>query len=97
MPARVSPTLRVLLEIRDELRTHRAILEHHGELLEHHGQRLDGLERAHREGEVRVATELIAVAKAVTDVKELLRSRLDDRDRIDEIDRRVSILERRAS
>lgn len=81
---KVSPTLRVLTEIREELRTHRDILKGHG-------GRLDRLEH----GQEVMTTEITKVAYALHGVAELLRERLNDRDRIDNLDRRVTLLERR--
>ncbi|MBI5516527.1 MAG: hypothetical protein HY909_22270 [Deltaproteobacteria bacterium] len=85
MADKVSPTLRVLQEIRDELKQHRALLQEHRGLLQEHGTRLGALERRQGETETRLATELIAVAHAVTEVRDLLRDRLDQRDRIEDL------------
>lgn len=72
MPKKADPTLTVLREIRDELREHRRILGEHRDLLADHGQKLGALERRHVESEVRLATELVAVASAVQQVRDLL-------------------------
>lgn len=100
---KISPTLKVLMEIRDELKEHRAILREHGERLKEHGEllkdhsgRLGAIETRQVESEVRLATELVGVARAVNEVRDLLRERLDDRDRIDSLEHRVSRLEAHA-
>ena len=95
MAGKPSPTLKVLMEIRDELKEHRGILREHGEILRDHGEHLESLEKRQVESEIRLATELVGVARAVTEVRDLLRDRLDDRDRIDDLEQRVSTLERR--
>ncbi|HEY3235486.1 MAG TPA: hypothetical protein VGJ84_12285 [Polyangiaceae bacterium] len=92
---KISPTLRVLQEIRDELRQHGELLREHGELLREHGGRLEAIERRQTETEVRIATELTAVAGAVQEVRDLLRERLDDRTRVDDHEARLRVLERK--
>jgi predicted nucleic acid-binding Zn-ribbon protein len=102
MPAKTSPTLRVLREIRDELKGTNKRLESvdsrlgsvDGRLVAVE-ERVVGLERRQTETEVRLATEIIAVATAVGEVRDLLRERLDDRVRVDEHERRIAALERR--
>ncbi len=63
-------------------------------------ERLDGrfetMERRQTESEVRIASELVSVARAVDQVRDLLRERLDDRQRVDDLEGRVAALERRA-
>ena len=100
-------TLQVLKQIRDEIVATRSDL---GARIDGTNQRIDGtnggllaLESkvdalAHRqtESELRLATEVVAVARAVEGVRELLRERLDDRDRIDDHERRLAALERGA-
>lgn len=88
VPAGVSPMLRVRQEIRDELRTHREILAEHTE-------RFDRMERRQTESELRIATELVGVANVLRDVKGLLETRLDVRDRVVVLERRLDDLERR--
>lgn len=73
MPAKVSPTLRALLELRDEQRRTNA--------------RLDALESS-------LAGELRAVGSVLVDVRDLLRDRLDVRDRVEDHERRIASLER---
>ena len=88
MPSKkVSPTLKVLVEIRDEVRATGARLD----------GRIDGLADEMREGNVRVTSELVAVAGAVTSVRDLLRERLDDRMRLEDVEKRLLRLEKKVS
>jgi septal ring factor EnvC (AmiA/AmiB activator) len=77
--AKTSPTLLVLREIRDELKLANT--------------RLDAVEKRQTETETRLATELIGVARAVSEVRDLLRDRLDLRDKLDDHERRLAALE----
>ncbi|MBN8612787.1 MAG: hypothetical protein J0L92_19485 [Deltaproteobacteria bacterium] len=91
-------TVKILSEIRDEIRGTRvdlsAKIDQTNARLEETNQKVDLLARRQTETEVRLATEIVALAGAVDRTNKLLRERLDDRDRIDDIDRRVSALER---
>lgn len=58
-------------------------------------ERLDALERRQSETEIRLATEIVALAKAVGDVKTLLSDRLDVKDKVDDHERRLTTLEGR--
>lgn len=58
---------------------------------------LDRLERRQTETEVRLATELVELSTAVTDVGKLLKDRLDLRDRIEDHELRLASIERRVS
>lgn len=80
-------TVKILSEIRDEIRGTNARLEETN-------RKVDLLARRQTETEVRLATEIVALAGAVDRTNQLLRERLDDRDRLDDIDRRVTALER---
>ena len=88
MPAKVSPTLCALHEIRDELRTHR-------EILAQHTLQLERMDRRQTQGEIRLATELVSVAGILREVKNLLDTRLEVRDRVVVLERRVDDIERR--
>lgn len=105
MAKTVDLTVKLLEQIRDEIRTTRtdlaarldgtnARVDGLSERLDGTNGRLDGLERRRTESELRVATELVALSGAVRDVKDLLRERLDDRDRIDDHEKRLQALER---
>jgi hypothetical protein len=69
MPKKTDASLVVLREIRDEIR------ELRGEV-KGTNQRMESLERRQTETEVRLASELVAVARAVGEVRDLLRDRL---------------------
>lgn len=88
MAGKVSPTLQVLLQIRDELKGTNAWLD----AVE---VAVGGLGKRQTEMEVRLATELVAVSSAVHGVRDLLRDRLDDRTRVDALERRVETIERK--
>lgn len=91
-------TVKILSEIRNEIRGTRADLnakiEKTNASLEEANRKVDLLARRQTETEVRLATEIVALAGAVDRTNQLLRERLDDRDRLDDIDRRVTALER---
>lgn len=81
---------RVTAQIRDEIRAT-------NERLDATNERLEAVERRQVASETRLATELVAVATAVGSVRELLASRLDDRDRLDDHEQRIRALERGSS
>jgi len=89
---KVSPTLKVLTEIREELRDTRAELR--GSTVRLDG-RIDSLATEMRESNIRVTTELVAVSSILRDVRDLLRTRLDDRDRLEDHERRLLELEQK--
>jgi predicted RNase H-like nuclease (RuvC/YqgF family) len=96
---KVDATLKVLGEIRDELRGTNQRLDGTNDRLDANVQRLDAriddLRREVHEGNVRISTELVAVAKSVDDVKTLLLERVQNRDRIDDHERRLERLEKK--
>ncbi len=59
--------------------------------------RVEELARRQTESEMRLATEVVSVAQAVGEVRDLLRDRLDDHHRVDDLVQRVSALEARVS
>jgi septal ring factor EnvC (AmiA/AmiB activator) len=81
-------TTQVLIEIRDEVRRT-------NEQLDVTNKRLGALERRQNETEIRLATELTAVAKAVIQVRDLLREDLLLSPRIDDHEKRLTTLERK--
>lgn len=85
------------MEIRDALKDHDNTLVEIRDTLKDHDTKLEALGNRQVETEVRLATELVQVARVLGEVRDLLRDRLDQRDRVDDIERRVSALERRAS
>ncbi len=88
MAGKVSPTLRVLHELRDGQRGLERAQAETNERLERLTSRVDSLE-------VTVARELRAVATVLIDVRDLLRDRLDIRDRVENHEQRIASLERR--
>ena len=102
-------TIAVLREIRDSVREVRAgvdqtnalidqtnaRLEQTNDRIDQTNVRLDRLERRQVESETRIATELIEVANAVRNVKELLERQAADRGKLDDHERRITALEAR--
>ena len=99
-------TLRILVDIRDEVRTTREevrAVEHKlGERIDRLGARIDGLDNKfdgleHRltESEIRTATELKAVAGTLQDIKDLFRDRLELRDRVTRCEHDIGELKHR--
>jgi uncharacterized coiled-coil DUF342 family protein len=94
----------ILVQIRDEMRQTRNELrdelhELRDELHELRGQvhetneRLDRLERRQTEDGIRLATELVAVATAVGQVRDLLRDQRIESTRLDDHEKRIAALE----
>ncbi len=83
--AKVDRTLQALHEIRDAVKTTNARLDAAIEVL---GHRIN-------DSEIRLATEMVAVVRAVDGVRDVLRERLDDRERVEDHERRIAQLERR--
>jgi DNA-binding XRE family transcriptional regulator len=81
-------TTQILLQIRDELRRTREELK---DEIGATDRRLERLERRQTEDSVRLASELAAVANAVTQVRDLLREqRADQGGRLEDHERRIS-------
>jgi hypothetical protein len=100
-------TIEILKDIRGELRELRGesrktnerlddLRTEMGEQLGEVNGRLERVERRQTETETRLATELIAVAGAVRDVRDLLRDDRVIRERVDDHERRLVAVERRA-
>jgi len=83
-------TIQILREIRDEIRTTREELSGR---IDQTNARLDKVERRQSESEVRLSTELIAVAQAVEKVRVLLAERNDIGDKVDDHEKRLRALE----
>jgi hypothetical protein len=83
--------------LRTEVRDLRDALRETSSKVDGVGSMVDALGRRQTETEVRLATELVEVSRAVIGVRELLRDRLDDRDRVEDHERRLSALERRSA
>jgi chromosome segregation ATPase len=82
-------TIEILKSIRDEVRSTNSRLDTTN-------SRLEGLERRVTETEVRLATELEAVAGAVRELRDSFREDRAVRDRVDDHERRLAAIERRA-
>lgn len=110
MSEKVSPILKILTEMRDELRQSNSRLGVAGQRLqvardrlEIVGRRLevvgDGEKEIARhlfESEMRMTTELVATRGVLEQVRDTLVQSLQHRDRIDDHERRISTLERKA-
>ncbi len=83
-------TVSILREIRDEVRKTNQRLDQPNERLDQTNERLERLEKRQTETEVRLATELVAVASAVGELTELLRQDRALRQRVDDHERRIS-------
>jgi len=90
MPRKESATLKVLREMRDELKGTNVRLDR----VE---SRVAAVENRQTETEARLATELVAVARAVGEVRDLRRDGLAIRAQVDDHERRLSALEKRGS
>ena len=90
MPRKESASLKVLREIRDELKGTNVRLDR----VE---SRVAAVENRQTETEVRLATEIIAVARAVGEVRDLLWDGLAIRAQVDDHERRLSALEKRGT
>jgi hypothetical protein len=92
-------TIEILKDIRDEAhKTNERINETNERLEGLRTDLVDGIERVERrqtQTEVRLATELVAVAGAVHEVRDLLREDRALRDRVDDHERRLTAVERR--
>ena len=81
----------------DRLERRQSETNEHLQRLEHRqaetNERLDRLEHRQTEGEVRLATEVVAVAGAVREVRDLLREDLAVKRRVDDHERRLVALE----
>ena len=95
MPRKESPTLTLLREIRDELKGTNVRLEGTNVRLDRVESRVETLGRRQTETEVRLASELVAVARAVGEVRDLLRDGLALRPQVEDHERRLSALEKR--
>ena len=83
----------VLIQIRDELKHTREALSSR---LDETNSRLDRVERRQSDTETRLATELLGVVAAVNQLKDMLMADRVLRQRVDEHDRRIALLEQHA-
>ena len=94
-------TTEILIQIRDEMKAVRGELtttrEQLSSRIDETNLRLERVERAQSETEIRLATEIISVVSAVNQLKDLIVADRDLRNRVDEHDRRLAALEHQAS
>jgi hypothetical protein len=100
-------TLRIMAEIRKEVRTGREELELRIDHVEKKldtridgverrlDDRVDGLERRMTESEIRITTEIKALSGTLQDIKDLFRDRLDLRDRVGRCEQGIDELRQR--
>ena len=81
--------------LRDEVKGVRADVTGLRDEVRETNARLDRLERRQANTEIRLATEVVAVADAVRDVRDLLREDLSLRHRLDDHERRLTAVEER--
>ena len=93
-------TTEILIQIRDELKSTREQLssriDQTNSRLDQANSRLEQVEKRQTQTEVRLATELISVATAVNQLKDLLIADRDLRQKVEEHDRRIAVLEHHA-
>jgi len=89
-------TIEILRGIHEQTRLTKEGVERTNERVDHVVDRLERVERRQTESEVRLSTELVAVVGAVHEVRDLLREDRGLRDRVDDHERRLSAVERRA-
>jgi HAMP domain-containing protein len=87
-------TTKILVQIRDELRKTNERLDKMTDRVEATNERL---ERRQTEDSVRLATEVVAVANAIGQVRDLLRDQRIDRKTIADHERRITALEKRTA
>ena len=88
-------TLKIREQIRDEIRGTNQRVDQLAVSLDATNDEVDLLARRQTETEVRLATEIVALAGVVREVEDVLAKRLDDRDRVDDHEQRIQALERR--
>ena len=88
-------TIEILKGIREEARKTNERLQETNERLDRTNERIDELAVRQRETEIHLATELVGVAGAVREVRDLLREDRVLRDRVDDHERRIAAIERR--
>jgi hypothetical protein len=85
----------ILREIRAEMKAMRKEQHATNERLDATNERLDGQEKRQTEDSVRLATELVAVARAVDEVRDLLRDQRIEREPLEDHETRIQRLENR--
>lgn len=85
----------ILIQIRDEIRSTNARLDQTNARLDQTNARLTELEKRQVESEIRLATELVGVASAVRELKDLFKEDRKLRATVDAHERRIASLEKR--
>jgi predicted nucleic acid-binding Zn-ribbon protein len=92
-------TVEILRDIRDAVRETNTRIDQTNDRINGTNTRLDEqterLDRRITQSEVRTATAILALKGSVDDVKDLLGSRLDLRDRMDRREREIEVLKAR--
>ena len=86
-------TLEVLKGIRSELQGLRGDVRQTNERIEQTNERLERLEQRQTQSEVRLATEIMEVARGIGAVKDLLQTSLDLRPQVEDHERRIAAIE----
>jgi hypothetical protein len=81
--------------VRDEVRITNGRLDVTNGRLDETNTRIDRLDRRHVEADVRLSTELLALTSTVREVRDLLRDDRGVRDRVDDHERRIGVIEGR--
>ena len=97
-------TTEILIQIRDEIKGTReelkaelkATREQLSSRIDETNSRVERVERAQTASEVRLATELVQVVSALNQLKDLIVADRDLRQKVDEHDRRIAVLEHHA-
>lgn len=96
VPALTLEVLRGLrADMRDGLAAVRSEIAQTNLRLDKTNERLDRLERRQAETEIRLSTEIVALAQAVGDVRTLLQTRLEVRDKVVDHEHRLSAVEKK--
>lgn len=88
-------TVKILTEIRDSVRETNVRLDNQSRQLDEHSHRLDAVGDRIVEVEIRTATSIAALDGTLMEVKNLLRDRLDLRDRVDRCEHDIQLLKDR--
>jgi len=88
-------TIKVLIEIRDELRAQSSRIDQTNASIDQTNAKVDQLGLRIVESELRTATALTDLAGSVREVKVLLRDRFDLRDRVERCEQDIADLKKR--
>ncbi len=89
-------TVVILREIRTEVGKTNERLDQTNERLDQTNERLGRLERRQADSEIRLATEIVAVVRAVNEVRDVLRAGFDLREQVESHEHRIIRLEQKA-